>query len=190
MDGRTIEKVLKKDIFTRRIYQGIYSEDTVKEVRAGYACVVNSSPAKESGEHWFVLANLRGKKTIEFLCSYRSNPRHYPNVYKVLKATGKRIVQLPRRLQGDLSSSCGSYALFFFYCLSRHFSANEIASHFFSSSSSSSSPCSKSYQCDILVTTIIRPLLSIKTPVAQLLYNEDFIKAQEKQRDAHNDERR
>ena len=189
MDGRTIEKVLKKDIYTRRIYQGIYSEDTLKEVRAGYACVVNSSPAEKKGEHWFVVSNLR-KKNIEFLCSYRSNPKDYPNVYKVLKATGKKITQLPRRLQGDLSSSCGPWCLFFFYCLSRHFSANEISSHFFSSSSSSSSPCSKSHRCDVLVTTIVRPLLSIKTPVAQLLYNEDFIKAQENERAAHNDERR
>lgn len=192
MDGFTLENILKKDSFTRHIFQGIYSEDTLDKIEPGYACIANTSKNFEKGEHWIVVSNLRPTH-VDFLCSYRSPPKSYKNIFKVMKATGKKIYQLPRRLQGDDSSACGPFVLFFFYCLSRHFQPSEMCHHFFSSSSSSSSRKSaralaNAYNNDFFVAAAIRPLLSVDIPVEKLLYNHEFIKGQERGAVGHNDE--
>ena len=73
MDGATLFRAIQNDKFCNQIFQGIYSEDTLKEILLPQKCLTfnKSLSSEKNGEHWIVIANFR-TKYIDFLCSYKN----------------------------------------------------------------------------------------------------------------------
>ena len=189
MDGKTISQALESDKFCKNIFQGIYSQDTVDHILPNKCIIFNTSLSTDPvGEHWITILNLR-PNVIAFLCSYKTSPEDYPPIFDLLKASGKKIYVLPRRLQGDITSVCGCYSLWFVFLASRHFTPGEMMRQFFPlpppHPSSTRRKSYNKYEYDMFVSIVTREIFKIKAGVPKLLYNQNFIKAQDRQHGTH-----
>ena len=176
MEGGELVQIIKKDRFISQLWGGLYSQDNFPpEMVRGQLFIVNADNFDEKGSHWFVISTVR-PKCVDFLCSYRSRLASMPNISKILKNSKLKIHQFGRRFQGSHSTSCGAFALFFCWSISRGInSPRAIENHFFNISHPDP------YKFDMLVVTAIRHLLPVGKSLEKLVYDTDFIKIQEEE---------
>ena len=105
---------MKADRLGELYFRGVFAADelkkqSVKQFPSGY--IVNTDPSYKPGEHW-VAFYFDGKGKGEFFCSYGEPPKRY-NFETWLNKNATSWTFHKNRLQGDLSSVCGQYCLFF-----------------------------------------------------------------------------
>ena len=110
MYENTIEEILERDSFTKKIFVGCLSRDELPPVLKKPSCfVINTEPRSSKGEHW--LAFYFEKDTCYFFDSYGLSPKYY-GFEKYIKQNSKKLVFNKQRLQG-LSNYCGLYCILF-----------------------------------------------------------------------------
>jgi hypothetical protein len=111
MDELLVEKILKKDVATKKIFLDAYARNELP-VRPPYpSCfIINTDPRSKPGEHWLaVYYNRNGY--VDFFDSYGHSPAFF-NLENYLNKTSTGWSFNKRRIQGD-SELCGLYAILF-----------------------------------------------------------------------------
>ena len=114
MDSQQLQTIMKTDRIGRFYFRGVFASDELKkQMVASYpsAYIVNTDPSYNPGEHWVaVYFNHLGR--AKFFCSYGESPKTY-DFEKWIQKNSTSWIYHKTRLQGDLSSVCGQYCLFF-----------------------------------------------------------------------------
>jgi hypothetical protein len=97
-------------------FLGVFPCDRLPTFIPAPSCLVyNTHPHDEPGEHW-VAVNFPTDSLAEHFCSYGRSPRAVPVVQDFLSRHFDNNIEWNSiRIQGILSSSCGSYAVYFLY---------------------------------------------------------------------------
>ena len=108
-------------------FVGVFSSNKIPVI-AQYptALVANTDPSHEPGSHWVAILFLNPFET-EYFCSYGQKPKS-PGLKKVLK--GLKVKYNEKRLQGDYSSVCGQYSIYFLIKRNQGLTMEEIADQF------------------------------------------------------------
>jgi hypothetical protein len=117
MDENLIEKILNKDLATKKIFLGCFARDELPAVPPFPSCFVfNTQARNQQGEHWLGLHfNSKGQAT--FFDSFGHDPHFYDLESYLSKVSGSWSFY-KKRIQGS-SDLCGLYCILFLVFCSR-----------------------------------------------------------------------
>lgn len=128
MNGYRIEHLLSLDVYTAPMYSGISSVDLpLPELKktGPSLMILNTAPSYTQGEHWCAVYFTSEDGTCEFFDPYGHSPDFY-SFTSLLLTKCKKIIYNQKRVQGNLSTTCGLHCLFFCLKRARGYSANQI----------------------------------------------------------------
>ena len=134
MNSAQLDYNLRRDSCTQTMWRGVFPVDKIKLLPqnkllpAGY--IVNTAPSSHDGKHW--VAFYFSENHAEFFDSYGFEPKK-PEMTKFLKSYGhsdETIKKTNVRLQGNWTTVCGQYCVFFLTLRSRGWSYDEIMKTF------------------------------------------------------------
>lgn len=124
MNADEIASALRSNDVTGTIFCGVYAADSVPITFAVLpaSCVVNTDPTDEPGQHWIALFQCQAG-VLEYFDSYGKDPA-YHQLHLLPLITENRLVKQDYKLQSDLTTVCGQYAMFFIYnrCIGKSYS--------------------------------------------------------------------
>ena len=136
MNTKQINDILKKNIFTRKIFQGVYARDQLKKIhvpenkRSAY--VVHTEPLRIKVGHWICIIFEPDGSAI-FIDSFGIDlTGFHPDIQHFVKKNSNQVFQNKRLLQDVTSSTCGLYVLYFIYQKSKGKSLKEMLKPFHS----------------------------------------------------------
>ena len=122
MNTLQIERALKRNRFTKKIFVGVFAADQLPKINT-FPCgfVANTDPSTEPGTPWvaFYFPSI-GKG--EFFDSYGHRPQYY--------GFDETETWNTRTLQSSWSEVCGQYCIFYLYHKSRGYSMSKIVNLF------------------------------------------------------------
>jgi hypothetical protein len=129
-----IDRTLKTNIFTRKIYQGVFPCDKLSSFKiSSFPCgmIVNFDTSSEPGSHWISLFFDR-YKNVEYFDTYARPIMTNTDIYNFIHREGKNRVKYltGNSIQSDESSVCGHYSILFLLCRSRNISFSHFANTF------------------------------------------------------------
>jgi hypothetical protein len=121
-----IDKTLRTDMFTKRIYCGTFPCDKLKQFKLPIgACgmIVNFDPSYKPGSHWIALFFDRNRN-VEYFDTYSRDIRTNSDIYSFIQRWGKKRVRFLKgdSIQHDDSSVCGHYSILFLLCRAKKIS--------------------------------------------------------------------
>ena len=131
MDAVDIERILSTEHTTRGLFKGVYPSDKLKArfVPKPSAYVINLDPARKPGTHW-VGVYFDGQGNSEYFDSY-GLPPHTTSIKTFLRShTAGHTRWNTRKLQGDFSTVCGQYVIYFLTHRVRGHSMKDIVNPF------------------------------------------------------------
>ena len=126
-----LEKILRSDPYTSKLFRGVYPIDRLpKAIKFPAALIANTQPSDQEGEHW-VSFYLLSEREGDFFDSYGHPPGSLDPKFRkwMTSVVSKKNAQLfynQRRVQGPLSSTCGHYCLYFLLLRARGVSSEDI----------------------------------------------------------------
>lgn len=113
MNSRRIEHILGLDPRCRDVFHGFGNPDFPLPLIKKYPAVfvLNTAPFFSSGEHWCVIC-IESKGSCYFFDSYGYHPKYY-GFEKVLLNHCHTVSHNQRKVQGDLSKTCGHHCIYF-----------------------------------------------------------------------------
>ena len=127
MDSQQLRRIMKSERIGRLYFRGVFASNELKEQivdKYPSAYIANTEPSHKSGEHWVAFYFDHSGKA-EFYCSYGESPRSY-DFDKWIQKNSTSWIYHKDRLQGDLSSVCGQYCLFFLLHRLRDISIKDV----------------------------------------------------------------
>ena len=121
MTGLAVQKLLKRDVVTRRCYQDILAADQLPKHFKPGVYVVNTDPRSMPGQHWVVF--YKTKTRLEFFDSFGHKPSHYNSNWP------KVSVYNSKRIQGQ-EPVCGLYCIYYAILRCRRKTMSDIVSRF------------------------------------------------------------
>ena len=115
MDELQIERILSELPWTKNVFQGVYSSDTLprKKIKTRpCAMVVNTDQEHEPGSHWSAIF-LDDDGTGEYFDSYGIPPLSRHVLDFLNKQTNNNWTFNTRQLQGAYTTLCGGYCIFY-----------------------------------------------------------------------------
>lgn len=115
MNSKILSKILKKDDFTKKIFEGVFSRDTIPSKallkKKEYLIVINTDLEKGSGIHW-VLVYCNSDQFIYFdsLGPTLLSDKYFDKFVNEHTAR-KQFNYSPYRLQSLTTSTCGYYCI-------------------------------------------------------------------------------
>ena len=78
MNTLQLERALKRNAYTKKIFDGVFPADEVPEIIDTFPCgfVANTDPSTEPGMHW-VAFYFPSREKGEFFDSYGNPPEYY-----------------------------------------------------------------------------------------------------------------
>jgi hypothetical protein len=111
MFEQSIDQVLEKDIFTRKIYLGSFARDELpKKINYPACLIINTHPRSKEGEHWLALYYSK-TGYCTFFDSF-ANPPSYFNLQEYIDKTSNEWTFNKKRVQGA-SNLCGYYCILY-----------------------------------------------------------------------------
>nr|DAC81382.1 TPA_asm: adenain [Parasteatoda house spider adintovirus] len=116
MNVLQIEKVLKKDVSTHRIFIGVYPSDRIPKriTRFPSAFVVNTDPHYKSGTHWMAFY-VNSPNSAEFFDSYGHSPNFFNRYISNYFKNYSHVTYNDVSLQSDSTAVCGQYCIYYLY---------------------------------------------------------------------------
>ena len=126
MNTLQLERALKHNTFTKKIFVGVFAADELSDLDT-FPCgfVVNTDPSTEPGTHW-VAFYFPSRDKGEFFDSYGHPPEHYGEPFTVYNVETINS----HKLQSSWSNVCGHYCIFYLYHKSRGYSMSKIVNMF------------------------------------------------------------
>ena len=170
MDTTQLTLILRKDKFTRGVFQGVYPSDLLPASVSHYPAlfIANVDTSDKPGSHW-VAFYFTKEQEGEFFDSYGSPPSKYSGTFTAfLNNNSNQWTFNTVTLQSIYSKVCGHYCLYFALYRSRHISMSAIV-HRFSKNTSKN---------DSLVKRFIEKHFPIGFPKYRTDVNKQRAKAQ------------
>ena len=145
MDTREIERFLEADSACRRVFQGVFSADTLPEQPRLLVC--NTDESTKPGQHWIAIyVGVDGRG--EYFDSFGQMPNKHFESYMNKHCT--RWTFNRRQLQSIISTFCGYYCCMFCMLRCRRVDMTRIVNMFttdtaFNDSIAHSFVCNKSF---------------------------------------------
>ena len=112
MNNFQINKILKNDKFTKKIFYGALPIDKLpKKIKYPSCLIINNQSSEKQGEHWMAIYFDKKKEAI-FFDSFGLSPKSY-NLDKFLIKFSKKYSFNNIQLQSIFSSYCGYYCILF-----------------------------------------------------------------------------
>ncbi len=130
MNSIEIAKILKSDSMVSKCFLGVYASDQLprRRVTAPCALVANTDPITKSGQHW-VAFHVSNDRQGTYFDSYGKPPA--VNIFEeFLDKNCHEWTFNKKRIQGNFSSTCGQYSIYFLTHKCRGYSLPEIVSAF------------------------------------------------------------
>jgi uncharacterized protein YutD len=129
MNNIQIDKILKKDKKSKKIYLGTFPFDKLPKNFKYPACfIINNQKSTEIGEHWLAIY-FDSQKKCYFFDSFGMDPKFY-NLLSYLKTKSTTIIHNKLQIQSFFSEYCGYYCIIFLLLKVRKYSLNFILSQF------------------------------------------------------------
>lgn len=134
MDSSQLRHIMKNDRLGRVYFKDVYAADHARnQVVNTYpsGCIINTDPSDKSGTHWvcFYVTGTASNSLGEFFCSYGEPPESY-NFKSWIENSVTSWTYNKKRLQGEASSVCGHYCLFYLLHRFRNVSTRTIQDMF------------------------------------------------------------
>lgn len=134
MQGREIDRVLRRDFWTNPVYEGVFPVDRLpsrhKMRGIGALYIINTDQAKGPGLHWTAVYFDYMKGRAEFWDSFGLHPTAYPPINRFIRTYSHLMLYNDLVLQSVTSDTCGQFCLFFALKKARGYSLPRIQSHF------------------------------------------------------------
>ena len=128
MDSITLAQLCKKDKKICSSFIGVFACDQLPNKIPFPCClIVNTKPISHEGEHWAGI-HIDTYKRGTYFCSYGVYP--VPKVAQWIQKNTASWVRNQKRVQGDISSTCGQYCICFLHFLCRSVSFSLFLSLF------------------------------------------------------------
>ncbi len=128
MDSLQITQLLKSDPHVKPLFQGVFPVDKLPHAVPKPSCmVVNTGPSTLPGSHW--VAIYITETEAYYFDSYGKAPKN-ENIRKFLKKNSNTWYFSGKRLQGDLTTTCGQYCVLFLMHSCRGVPMQEFLDHF------------------------------------------------------------
>ena len=137
MDTVQLTLVLRKDRFTRRVFQGVFPSDKLPTSVSSYPAlfIANVDTSDKPGSHWVAFYFTKDREG-EFFDSYGLPPTNYSKTFtRFLKNNSNSWIFNTVTLQSINSKVCGHYCLYFALCRSRQVNMSTIVNRFSSNKS-------------------------------------------------------
>ena len=132
MDTVELLRNVESDDVVRRTFGGILPRDKLPDRIETFpvSFIVNTDSSREEGSHW-VAFYLQNEDCGEFFDSYGNSPTSLAEEFEdFLKNNVKNYSYNDKRLQGDFSTVCGQFCLFYLYHRCRGYDIREITRMF------------------------------------------------------------
>ena len=130
MNTLDLYSFLINDDECKKYLVGIYARDELPVVFSKMPCcfVANTHERNKPGAHWLAFF-IDENKHIEFFDPYGLHPSFY-GIDTYLNQVSTTWSYNSKRIQAQLSNSCGQICLFYLYFRARYFSLNDILINF------------------------------------------------------------
>ena len=108
MNNKQISALLGEHTCTRKVFNGVFSIDTLPKKFKPGIYIVNTDKSGNPGIHWICLLKMQSNESVEYFDSYGRGPYHP----EILHFIGKNFKYCERQLQSLFSSTCGQYCCF------------------------------------------------------------------------------
>jgi hypothetical protein len=113
MNSKEIGKICHKDKQMRKSFLGVFASDELPEIQGFPACfIANTKPKTHTGEHWvaiYIDESLNGT----YFCSFGRPPTLQFKKYMINYCDS--LVTSNRKLQSDISTTCGQFCVFYLH---------------------------------------------------------------------------
>ena len=128
MNTNQIERLLKNDPYTRRIFKKACAKDQLQHVTYPSAYVINTHPSSKPGEHWIaVFFDNNGKG--EYFDSY-GLPPDMLGFAGFMNQNSTSWISNKETIQSLSSKVCGHYCVYFILFRCRGLRMHTITAHF------------------------------------------------------------
>lgn len=116
MNTKQIWQALTNNVFTLQQFNGVYSKDTLKEIKVKPTLIIcNTDPSSKPGKHW-VLFYCNKDNSIDFFDSLGKKPSHYGCEFtEFLQRFSNCYYIVNTTIQSKRSNLCGLYCLYYAY---------------------------------------------------------------------------
>ena len=117
MDTSELLSCAESDPIVKELFGGVFPRDKLPSKVKTFprAYIANTDNSREPGKHWVVFF-FENEHYAEFFDSYGNAPEYLaPEFERFLKKNVANYVHNTERLQGDYSTVCGQFCLFFLY---------------------------------------------------------------------------
>ncbi len=112
MNTLHINKIMKHDAFTKKLYAGTFAIDTLpQKIRYPSCIILNNKKSSHAGEHWLAIYYFKNKRA-QFFDSFGHSPAFY-NLEEYLKRTSTNYSYNTTTVQSINSNYCGLYVVLF-----------------------------------------------------------------------------
>ena len=133
MNTSQLDTIMKLDPVSRNCFLGVYPSDLLPARRISYlnCLIANVDSHYLPGSHW-VAFYFTSSGDGEFFYSYGNPPSYYSNDFTRFISRGSRNswTYNSKPLQGEFSSVCGEYTIFFLQKRNRGMTLKQIANIF------------------------------------------------------------
>ena len=113
-----IVRLMEKNPVMKLQFAGVHARDTLPLCPPDKTSVyiVNSDISTSGGKHWLCIYCPYNGSPNEFFYSYGRHPNYYGgSLTNFLECSGKQFIYNNKMLQGQFSSVCGHYCVFYAY---------------------------------------------------------------------------
>lgn len=116
LQEHVIEKILRKDEYTRPIFLGAFARNELPKLRYPCCFILNTDPRTKPGAHWIAFYYTRDRFCY-FFDSYGNSPAKF-RLKSFIEKTSNKWTFNDIQIQG-YSEFCGYYCLLYLLYLSR-----------------------------------------------------------------------
>jgi hypothetical protein len=133
--ANVIDKTLKSNTFTSRIYCGTFPCDKLKHFKLPFSrpcgLIVNFDRSTEPGSHWIALF-FDKDKNVDYFDTYARPIKTNKEINRFIQLNGNERVRFltGASIQDDNSSVCGHYTILFLLCRAKQISFTQFVNTF------------------------------------------------------------
>ena len=126
MNTYQIDHILSNNYMTQKYYDGIYSRDTLTNIKNTPKLIVcNTDPSFKAGQHWILF--YFHNETVDYFDSLGHKPDYYGSEFVAfMKRFAEKYNICYTRVQPFNTSLCGHYCIWFAYLRCQNYSMYEI----------------------------------------------------------------
>lgn len=180
MESTFMDSLLRKHPIISLFYEGVFFSDNLPPLQSKKIYLLNTLKQNElnSCGHWILIScDVVKTRSICFCCSFKTNIKSLPFVYKHVKDVQRRVYSFPMRIQVSYLSCCGPITLFVAMHLVSRITPRAIFNKYFKGRDL--------FKSNIMLCAVVKAHFKLKSSLPSLLYDKEFVLQQEKENKAN-----